>query len=219
MADRLIRAQVTIPLDTGIPADAITNTWHFDGDDGNTDASYESATMTALRQFYGDIDGVVFPESISSPATVKLYNLRDPLPRVPFYEDTITLTPSVNRAMPHEVAICLSFQAAAVSGVSQRRRRGRIYLGPVALSVLNTDPGAPKVPALTRDAIAAAANTLRDGVAMATGSLRWATFSPTDVATVGIDNAMNDVDNGWVDDAFDTQRRRGVKATARSLFS
>lgn len=40
---------------------------------------------------------------------------------------------------------------------------------------------------------------------------QWRIWSPTNNNSVLIDN-------GWVDNAWDTQRRRGVEATARTIF-
>jgi hypothetical protein len=63
--------------------------------------------------------------------------------------------------------------------------------------------------------------TVSSFVTMATGSggaARLAIFSPTTLSSGGsIDDAWNDAVNVWVDDAFDTQRRRGARATTRSL--
>lgn len=221
MADKLMKAQVTIPLDSAIPADYITNTWYFDGDDvDEEDVAYHTAVMTKLTAFYQAIDGTIFPESISSPATVKIYDMRDPLPRVPEFTGTIALTPSVNRALPHEVAICLSFQATAESGVTQARRRGRVFIGPLATSILTTDAGPPYVGGGPRGDLATAATALATPIALpVTGQVHWAVYSPTlDIAGT-IDDAFNDVDNGWVDNAFDTQRRRGQKPTVRQTWT
>jgi len=49
MADKLMRAQVTIPLIGGLPEDYPTNTFYFDGDDGLTDAQYHGAVVDLLR--------------------------------------------------------------------------------------------------------------------------------------------------------------------------
>src|SRR6476469_1332456 len=117
MADKLMRAQVAIPMDSGIPEDVVTNTFYFDSDDGNTDASHWSSVETLLTEFYHAIDGVMFPACVASPAHVKIYDMRDALPRLPEFEFDITLTPTSADPMPQEVALVMSFQAAMVSGV------------------------------------------------------------------------------------------------------
>jgi len=44
------------------------------------------------------------------------------------------------------------------------------------------------------------------------GGWDWVVYSPTNGNTVN-------VDNGWVDNAFDTQRRRGLAVTARTNWT
>lgn len=224
MADKLMRAQVSIPRITGVPADAFTNTWYFDGDDyvGATDDWYHDGVMSLLTAFYQSVDQ--FLCGMAGPtATVKIYDMRDAEPRVPERIDTIALTVGNGDWMPAEVAICLSFQAAAASGTNQRRRRGRIYLGPIDHDATYTQNTGDVRPTSTcRDAIAAAAGVLRDGYntgAPADSSIRWAVYSPTTDIASSVDDAFNDVDNGWVDNAYDIQRRRGVAPSLRSLFS
>lgn len=220
MADKLMRAQVTIPVPSGIPEDAVTNTWYFDGDDGDTDAAYWSSVQTLLTTFYQAIDGVIYPNAMTGPATLKIYDMRDPLPRVPEYTTTIALTPTVGTHLPGEVAICLSYQAAAISGQSQKRRRGRIYLGPLSSTVNDVTGNKSIVTPAACTAIANAAAALENGIANAgVGSTKWAVYSPTTDAVDTLDNAFNDVEDGWVDNAWDIQRRRGLKATTRTLWT
>jgi hypothetical protein len=48
--------------------------------------------------------------------------------------------------------------------------------------------------------------------AIASASWDWVVYSPTD-------DAYHEVANGWVDNAWDTQRRRGYKPTSRTTFT
>jgi len=69
-------------------------------------------------------------------------------------------------------------------------------------------------------ALADAAAAMEDGTVVAGGlSVKWAVYSPTTDAVDTIDNAFNDVLDGWVDNAFDTQRRRGPAATTRITWT
>lgn len=225
MADKLMRAQVTIPLDAGLPEDYITNTWYFDGDDAlgaQPVESYHNAVMSLLTAFYQAIDGVIFPSTVNSPAVVKIYDMRDPEERVPELTDTITLTPTADDPLPGEVAIVASFRADYESGVNPQRRRGRIYLGPIATSASEVAFGHSRPSGGARAAIAAACETLQEGQLLNIGDperVRWSVYSPTTDATQSIDDAFNDVMAGWVDDAWDTQRRRGAAATGRNTWS
>jgi len=55
------------------------------------------------------------------------------------------------------------------------------------------------------------AATYLKGASDAAADWTWVVYST-------VDNAMYPVDNGWVDNSWDTQRRRGVKPTARYTF-
>lgn len=223
MADKLMRAQVTIPLDSGVPEDSVVNTFYFDGDDfpGATDSFYHGGVMSLLTRFYNDIDQTVFPNTVGPLATVKIYDMRDATPRVPENVDTITLTPFDGPPLPSEVAICISFAANVASGELARRRRGRVFLGPIAAATPSIINSQSRVGQSVRDGLRDAMNTLKGGFntgAPADSSIRWAIYSPTTDIVSTVDDAFNDVTHGWVDDSFDTQRRRGPKPTTRSTF-
>jgi hypothetical protein len=110
--------------------------------------------------------------------------------------------------MPPEVAICLSYQAAKISGVPQARRRGRVFIGPLNTSAMGTD-GRPATAFI--NALVGAADALKDPAGAPDWDWStWSSFDPT-VSTV--------IDNGWVDNEFDTQRRRGRKYTTRTTFT
>lgn len=225
MADRLWRAQVSIPLDSGVPEDAIVNTWHFDDDDDPVAAPGDTRDwiMQALRNFYQTIDATLFPRTIGANATVKLYDIAAPMPRQPLFTETLALTPADQDALPSEVALCLSFAAAMESGVPPARRRGRVFIGPLATTVAEqvNSQSRPSTAAMTvlRDA----ADALQNGVVHPGAGnpyrLRWSIYSPKTDETATVGEAFNDVLSGWVDDAFDTQRRRGPGATSRLVFT
>lgn len=220
MADKLMRAQVRIPRVNGAPADDVTNTWYFDGDDGSVDADYHAAVMTLLTDFYHAIDGAILSTMLETTATVTIYDMRDPETRVPEFVDDITLTLNTDVNLPCENAICLSFRATPVSGVNPARRRGRVYLGPITYAALQQGDTDVFVPAGVRTTIANAAAAMAAGEALPViGSVKWAIYSPTTDLTSSIDDAFNDVVSGWVDSAVDTQRRRGQKASSRTNWA
>lgn len=224
MSDKLMRCQVTIPLDSGIPEDQLVNTWYFDGDDAEVgDAAYHSAVVTMLTNFYTQIDGVIFPSTVATPLKAKIYDMRDPMPRLPEHEFDINVTPSTHEPLPNEVALCLSFAAAAGSGLNMKRRRGRVYIGPICFDASEVVGSQRRPTAAAMEAITDVANTVLSGIDLGSGpppnSVKWAVYSPTTDATSSIDDAFNDVVRGWVDNAFDTQRRRGCAPTLRSTFS
>lgn len=136
----------------------------------------------------------------------------------PFRTDTWTIGSAVGTLtnFPSEVAVCLTYHTAYLTdpefgtgGSRPRARdRGRIYLGPLRnqIALLATD----NEPVLDPDwaqAFAAAASRL-----VADTDTTWVQWSRKNVAT-------NVVSSGWVDNAFDTQRRRGPDATSRLAWS
>jgi hypothetical protein len=143
-------------------------------------------------------------------------------PRVPIVEDTITLTTAVGNCLPTECAICLSYEGAPVSGQVQARRRGRIYLGPLIQNNTTTSAGRVIVSAATTTAITNAATALA-GISGPPDAF-WSVFSPTlagpEPWSAGtLSSAMTQATRGWVDNALDTQRRRGSDPTLRTLWT
>lgn len=223
------RAQVTIPVDTMLPEDVITNTFHFEGESipfsGSTDA-----IMAQLTTFYQAIDNSLFPPSIGNTLTVKIYDLADPIPRVPVRTGTIAVVPSGGNALPHEVAIAISFKATPQAGDVASRKRGRIFLGPCAVDVSDNTIGKP--PHIDNgfvDVLAAAAKALQNA---GTVEAQWVVYSPTThhgrpatpagspaVPAGTLGEATANVGVVWVDNAFDTIRSRGLKASYRKTLA
>lgn len=200
----IYRAQFTVNSADNVPANAATNTWHLVANDD----SLVAPGVEAIRDFYLAIDGE-FSTIVrtTNGLTWKVYDLSDPEPRQPVLIGTNNLTVGTGDALPPEVAICLSFQAAPVSGVPQARRRNRVYLPYIREAQLSAD-GRPAGTLLT--ILVGAADTLWDASEAAT-SWQWVGYSPTDAQAW-------DIDNGWMDNEWDTQRRRGRKATSRTVF-
>lgn len=99
-----------------------------------------------------------------------------------------------------------SFQGARTSGSVQARRRGRIYIGP--LKTTTSTNGRPNSTAITT--LATASSAL--GIDLnAVADTTWCVWSPTSGTAVPITD-------GWVDNAFDTQRRRGWDPTSRTTY-
>lgn len=211
----LIRAQVSFAHTSGLPEDILSNTFHFTTAD--ILAPTLDAVATAVEEFYeaGATPLYTFfsNEMAQNGHVIRLYNLDEPAPRVPLLERAFSLPVAPNGdPLPGEVALVVSFQGTPVSGLNQARRRGRVYVG--RLDKDSASAGRPSA-ALIASAVAAADDLLADSVAAAMWS--WAVYSPTDDAA-GDPTPFTIVEEGWVDNAFDTQRRRGLAPTARTTF-
>lgn len=197
----LYRCQIVFNMLDGIPANASTNTLHFDADD----ETQLPLIVDALQAMYLPIDGLLSSLIDEDKIRAEFYRLSDPTPRQVVYGENLTGLTVSTTAGPTEVAFVVSYQAARVSGLPQARRRGRFYIGPLEAQ----DTARPDNAQVT--AVRQAAAGLLAASRAATG-WTWAQYSPTN-------GTGADVDNGWVDDEWDTQRRRGRSATYRSTFS
>lgn len=208
-----IAAQCVLPMGSGLPSDVITNTFHFTIPTGDADIHLD-ALADDLSTFYQDChkgEGGYANWINWGAAEVRFYLLELPPPRVPNIRPLlfpgITVSPT---SIPPEVAIVCSFQADQVSGQTQARRRGRVYLGGfVNVCVSSSQQTPPRVNTTLVGEIRQAALTLRN--AADSEGREWVVYSPTGGSSAP-------VTNGWVDNEPDTQRRRGVPATLRSSW-
>jgi hypothetical protein len=204
----LYQAQTTIVTTSGIAADnAINTTYWVAADTSNLDdvASALDASYTVMRPYFASF----VPQNGHS---TKFYDLEDPIPRAPVAEFSWGLdTSPTGSALPTEVALCVSFQGDPLSGQPQARRRGRNYLPFLGGSVID-GVGRPSTAVI--NAAVAWGQGLLD-FSQTGGNPTWvvnSTFgAPLEFTTT--------ITNGWVDNEFDTQRRRGRAATARTTFA
>lgn len=206
----IVRAQVRFQGDTNTPEDVYVNTFHFNTETDGLDQTVSDAIGADLAEFYFNSAPVAgnsiktFLSPAIASAELRTYNLADAEPRVPFITSLTYGTASSQPPLPAEIAVCLSLQAAPPVTPS---RRGRIYIGP-----LNTNASASaqtsdaRVDPGFRATLAEVAFRLLD-----TGTYEWVIHSPTTGT-----NPL--VAGGFIDDAYDIQRRRGHEATARTLW-
>lgn len=202
----IIRAQVVIPATSNVSEDACVNTFHFFADD--TSEGTVGSIQTALVAFYEALDAYKSNLMQWTTARVKWYDLEDPEPRVPFENEVLGLSATGGSgSLPRELAVCVSFAADYVSGSSAARRRGRIYFGPLASAAAGSDGRI--VGALVTAAVTAASGLYTTSALASEWS--WGVYSPTA-------GALYQVTNGWVDNEFDIQRRRGTRPTVRTVW-
>jgi len=197
--------QVTIKTSDNVPANFCTNQLCMFGE---VEVGADSDAVTAaIKDFYDDINANYFPTGVAQNGhIVKYYDAEGTAPNYPYLESTFNLASSpTGTPLPSEVALCLSFQGVRIAGIPQARRRGRIYLGPLDITVMNS--GRPTSTAITNALDAAEA--FYDAVDVISSAQTWAVWSPTNGSATPVTNA-------WMDNAFDTQRSRGVEVTTKT---
>lgn len=145
---------------------------------------------------------------------VDLVDTPQTVPNAPYHSAPYTLGASATGVpLPQEVAVCLSLHTTAyLTSATPGRERGRVYIGP--LNVGGTfDPGTGSVARPNPDLIGSmvgAAGALWD--ALDGLGYAWCVWSRAD-------DDFGPISGGWVDDEFDTQRRRGHVRTTRNPFT
>lgn len=202
-----IRAQVTLKTVDAVSENFVSNNWAFSG----TNPQAETVGIaSALQVFYSACASYLSPAIAQNAHEIKMSNLPGTPPNYPFYTTAFNLSSApAGSPLPSEVATCLSFQGDKAAGFPQARRRGRIFIGPLDTTALDAS-GRPAAAMLT--AITAAASTFRASITALGTDTYWSIWSVTDQAPV-------EVLNGWMDNAFDTQRRRGIDRTSRTTFT
>lgn len=232
-----IRAQVVFQGESGLAEDQYVNNFHFNPD-GVVTTAITDAIHTALVSFYNDdpdaagagvAPGKWLANSVKRTALasrIKMYDLSDAIPRVPVHDVAWTLTAAQSSGdLPAEVAVVASYQGDPESGIPRSRQRGRFFLGPLIDDALaSAAPLAPVVSSALITSLNAAMVDLRTA-SLASATWDWVVFSGG-----ARDNSNQEIPyldrpllapmtfpvaQMWVDDAFDTQRRRGRRALTK----
>lgn len=234
-----IRAVVTLPHVSGVARDACQNTFILDGPSALFLPGATLLVTQALANFY-NLDGsagVAVADYLSDAlsrtviaSTVKYYDITTHLDGSnagsPVSTDAFTLGPAGGAtSLPEEVALVCTLRAsgwatAAVEAPDagdpgsavdrpKQRRSGRLFLGPLSSFGLVEEASTFRArPSDTfRGVILDRAEALSDELDAL--DVEWHVWSRVDVTTRRITDAQ--VDNAW-----DTQRRRGTAATVRS---
>lgn len=213
------QARAIIPYKSGIPQDVVVNTLCFRLDDPPG-----VAAVSLLTDFYNEpVDETdtsiadllhVYLDRTGNACRFEFYEVNlatgdvgSPLAVVPW---TLLGDPDENN-LPLEVAVCTSFAAAPSEGSSPGTRKGRIFIGPFNQTVCTAgddDPTRPDVNAILTLS-GATQRLVQDTEA---GGIQMVVWSRKD-------NAAYEIVRGWVDNAFDTQRRRGVDPSSRTVWN
>jgi hypothetical protein len=197
---------------SGLPEDRYVNTFAFASDAAQSDVAKLAAIEKVQRFYDTTYNGTSLHAFLSSEAVdetaseSRAYSMEDPVNgRVPVIVPWSTTQGNLSSAaaLPSEVAVCGSYYC----GTNTPRNRGRIYLGPLATTALAPSNGAGLVKAELQQCLLAAMLDLAQDDA----GPRWSLLAMGTTST----RQLKIITNCWVDNAFDTQRRRGETATAR----
>ncbi len=212
----MLNVQAVFERASALPEDRIINTFTFGYDaPAPIPAAIVDSIRDALDDFYfvntaaGSSIRAYLANTLKS-LSYRTYNSLTAKPRAAMIRPSVKFTvPPVNNALPAEVAMVASFYSAR----NLPRQRGRVFLGPLSQLATNapasTDIDSRPATLLMTTVVQAMAR-LRDHPGLAEAP--WSIYSVTD-------QVHRPVTAGWVDNAFDTQRRRGGKATTRSLWT
>lgn len=199
---------------SGLPEDRAVNVFHFTGT-----GAYSSdgpAAAARVKTFYDTVTGAqVNPIGsylspwINRAAELRTYDLTTEKPRVPTVTPFTLPTCLNNSGLPEEVALVSTFFG---SPPITRRRRGRTYIGPLNGASAVISYGSTSAPTMPATQIVL---DLRD----ATKQLALA--GPVQLCIRSLLPTENfvPVAAGYVDNAFDTQRRRGPDPTSRTEWT
>lgn len=196
---------------TNLPEDRVINVFHFESTDAYVVAA--ETCMDQVEGFYTDIQGGItslgfyLSPWVQRAAELRSYDLGTPPQRVPTVRP-ITLPASGGQGYVEETALCLTLVGPTPV---TRRRRGRIYFGPLNASAVTpattSQPTRPDVGLV--NCLISAATTLANAGATAGWVIR---------STRPVENFVPIV-GGYVDNAFDNQLRRGPDTTARTQWT
>ena len=236
-----VLAQVVLKHRSGFAEDSVVNTFSIDTAGGVSVAGYGPQLAFALAGFwknFSDPDNGPLSDILGAGIVrnvidhdIKLYNATGKLDGVanlgsPIYTDKFSLVPGMaDPVLPEEVAIAMTIRVANFSALQveaqldadpqverpRQRGSGRLYLGPVNGSTVETDAaGRARVPQFWRDRIGRAAQRLQ--TQLTANGHQWCVWSRANSAMIPVATVQ-------VDDAFDTQRRRGPRPGVRTSYA
>lgn len=191
------RFVVSIASDGLLARDRVVNTLCFNDTENVITPSDTQALSDDIAELY---DTTFALSTRPNEVRVRAYDL-DAAPNFPIAESVRNGGAASAATCPREVALCLSFY----SEFNRPRRRGRIY---VPAFLLESSPGI-RPSAATRTKLQGLAEGFRDigGI-----DIDWSVWSQADITARKVTHA-------WINDEWDTQRRRGLRETQRTLVA
>lgn len=190
--------QVVLQGFSGLSKDVFVNTLHYEINAPDTVAGTANDIWTAYEAFRPQFGGLA-----TAGHRIKVYEA-GPAPRQPVLDVPKAFSTAVPAGGPSELACCLSYATVDDVASSTPRRRGRIYVGPLAGSFCSAD----RPSASLRTAVRGLGVGLAD--AGNAGNSTWLMYSVADATYEKIESI-------WTDDAWDVQRRRGLAPLAKQV--
>lgn len=211
-----VRVQAVFQGASLLPEDRFINTFHF-YDATSFYAAHSEACLDAVESFYclpypTDEIGSGISPYVLRDFELRAYDLSEPEgSRIPTIRPEVLQTAAGN-GLPEEVALVVTLKG---DPPDTARRRGRIYIGPLTNSSNVIQTGTTGEPARVETEPGSLCQILLlAATAMAENEpVGWSIRS-----TVPSENFVR-ITNGHIDNAWDTQRRRGPDASARELWA
>lgn len=197
------KAQVSFPALNGVGADLTINTFYVDTGVSVMDEAIATFWATLLVDFYESFDSIggMFGYDMEL-GRAKIYDVATPEPNYPLFERALVCdNTSIPFQLPPEVALCVSYHNDSEIAVPRGRRRGRIYISGWGTSNNSAD-GRPS-------------STTYNGLLTAYTGYVNAVNGGLGVACIWsqVGGQAHEIERITVDNEWDTQRRRGRKAT------
>lgn len=235
----ILKATTVFDHISGLSEDRVSNTFHFSTAAAVDDDATLDAIQDAIEDFWvlshnnaggemGSLSGFIGPE-IARTAHLKIYDAEGAPPHFPVRDVDFAISAAMSaNPLPGECAVVGSFQGAKVSGEDQARKRGRVFIGPLCTDASQTVSSVARPSSAIINSLGAALEHLRVDSEF-TAAWSWVVYSkgarqrvlqPDGVSyrATGplLDPTWSPITNWWVDNAFDTQRRRGKAATVKT---
>lgn len=206
------RAMAVWRYKTGEPGDVMVNSFVARNDSSDPTGNPHVAFAAAIENFYFDMQSngsaisTFMRLSQFEALEILTYDLgvAPPRPRTTTVIDLTGRSSATAEALPQECAVCATW----LTDTPGRRGRGRTYLGGFSASALDLDTSTNRV---------IVAEALRNTIALAADIYLHSNNANVTPVILGI-GGTKVITHGYVDDAWDTQRRRGTEPVARTLF-
>jgi hypothetical protein len=227
--------RIEVPHTNNLPRNAVNFTFAFRNVGSATRDDACAAFRGAMAIFFQATNSLLSSQYQWSAGTFEAVDLQDAPPRIPFHTSVFTGSPStgVGYDMPPETAIVISYRGAVTSGVNIKRRTGRFYFGPLQMVTMNDQPLVP--PGSVSLIQTEFGKVINDPIYDFCVYSRYTHYNvPVGRNIMETDGSgdrvftehaeylpasFNKVTTAWVDNAWDTQRRRGVPASTRTAIT